>query len=99
MKETEYAAYWDEVAEISYIGENQILVFRKSAGTGDNSGDYSEYKNNPDIEINTTNVQIKGNDNIFYTANWEQNGYSYSIRLENGISREHLIDILDTILK
>ena len=43
VEETTYTSYWGELAEICYAGGGQIADLRTSAGTEDNSGDYTDY--------------------------------------------------------
>ena len=43
VEKTTYTSYWGELAEICYAGGGQIADLRTSAGTEDNSGDYTAY--------------------------------------------------------
>ncbi len=64
------------------------LILRKSAGTGDISGDYKEYS-----ETNTAStldesgtVEMMGNDGLIYKAIWEMGGYTYSATTGEGMA-------------
>lgn len=89
-----YIAYWKELAEIKYYGEEQTITVRKSIGSEDNSGDYTFYSIVHEITIDTNLVTIKGNEEKYNLAVWADNGYSYSIHLTNGISENELQDII-----
>lgn len=49
----EHTAYtaWGGLAEIDYAGEGQTALYRKSEGTGDNSGDYNKYEGKAEITL------------------------------------------------
>lgn len=95
VEQTEYTAYWQEMAQVSYAGEGQTLIYRKSVGEEDNSGDYTDYKNCINIEANHISAQLKGNGESYNLAIWNVDGYSYSIYSENGLSAEEFIKIID----
>ena len=94
-EQIEYTAYWQEMAQISYTGEGQTLIYRKSVGEEDNSGDYTDYQNCIEVEINTISVQLKGNAETFNLAIWNANGYSYSIQVGKGLSAEQFIELIE----
>lgn len=85
-EETVYVSYWNELAEITCTGGGQSAVFRKSAGTEDNSGDYSAYSSVREITIDSLTVTLKGGEEAYTLAVWSAGGYAYSIRLSDGIS-------------
>lgn len=92
---TVYVSYWNELAEIDYTGEGRTASFRKSPGTEDNSGDYNTYPEVKEIEAGQLTVTLKGGGGAYTLAVWSADGYSYSVRLSDGISESewrHLID-------
>ena len=68
VEHTEYTAYWQELAQVSYTGDDKTLIYRKSLGEEDNSGDYTNYENHLDIEVGRASVQLKGNGENFNLA-------------------------------
>ena len=93
-EETVYASYWNELAEITYTGEGQTAVFRKSPGAEDNSGDYNTYSAVREIHMGPLTATLKGSGEVYTLAVWSADGYAYSICLSNGISEsewQHLI--------
>lgn len=94
VEETVYASYWNELAEITYTGEGQTAIFRKSAGTEDNSGDYNTYSSVKEIHMGPLTATLKGGGAVYTLAVWSADGYAYSLCLSNGISEpewRHLI--------
>ena len=93
-EETVYTSYWNELAEITYTGEGQAAVFRKSPGAEDNSGDYNTYSAVREIHMGPLTATLKGSGEVYTLAVWSAEGYAYSLCLSNGISEsewQHLI--------
>lgn len=98
VEETIYTSYGGDLGEIVYIGENQSVVFRKSVGGEDNSGDYTEYDKMIHDRIAGNEIELRGNGELFYLAVWNRNGFSYSVGIKNGISETAFTDIIDSII-
>lgn len=96
VEQTAYTSYWQELAQVSYTGEGQTLLYRKSVGEEDNSGDYTDYETCIDVEVNHISVQLKGDADSFHLAVWHTDGYSYSLSVqsENGLSEAEFIKII-----
>ena len=78
--ETVYTAYPGPIAEIRYVGDAQSLTYRKTAGYGDPSGDYTAYENVWEAEVNGTAVTLKGDGGLCTLALWQADGYTGSLR-------------------
>lgn len=98
VKETIYTSYWGELGEVSYIGENQSVTLRKSVGDEDNSGDYTDYDNHINIDVNGIKIELRGEGHLFYLAVWNRNGFSYSVSVENGISETDFVNMAGSII-
>ncbi len=85
-KEQAYVAYWSELAQITYIGERQTAVFRKSVGSEDNSGDFNYYPTIKEMSVGTITATLKGNSDIFTLAVWSNDNFSYSLQISDGLS-------------
>ncbi|MDD4000317.1 MAG: hypothetical protein PHX62_05435 [Bacilli bacterium] len=96
VEKTAYNAYWKEFAEIKYIGTNQALTYRKSSGTDINSGDYTHYDVAINKELQDVTIEIKGTGDLYYTATWNNKGYSYSFFFDNGIYEAALVSLLES---
>ena len=83
--DTSYMSYWRELAQIEYRNGEQYAVFRKSAGTEDNSGDYSEYADITEIQVGGQTVTLKGNEGSYSLAVWTDGEFSYSLSLSPAI--------------
>lgn len=91
---TAYISYWNELAEITYTGGGQTAAFRKSKGTGDNSGDYSAYSAVKEISAGPLTATLKGSGETYTLAVWSADEYAYSIRLSEGISESEWRDLI-----
>lgn len=65
-------------SEDSALAESNEIRVRKMAGSGDASGDYTDYSLNK-LDVDGTEVTIGSTDGIVALATWERNGFSYSI--------------------
>lgn len=97
VEAVKYTSFWGEFAEIEYQGKNNTLTLRMAARSGDVSGDYSEYADIENHRINDYDITMKGNDGRYCLAVWEQEGYSYSVRITNGISEAELLEIVQSV--
>ncbi len=69
VEEQTYTVYWQKLAEILYSSGTQSAVFRKSAGTADNSGDYRVFEDTDTLALDEAAVTLKGNGGG-YTIPW-----------------------------
>ena len=79
VTETTYASYWGELAQISYVGEEQTVTLRVQPGSEDISGDYNNYAEISTVSINGRDVTFKGNAGTVSTAIWTSGGYCYAV--------------------
>lgn len=98
-EKTLYTYYSDmKIIEISYQGQGDSAIYRKSPGNEENSGDYNAYKDILTVNVSDISVEIKGNGNLYNLALWEKDGYSYSLNLQNAIDKNEYISILEKIV-
>lgn len=95
VMETSYTAYGKEMAEVTYTGETQSLVYRKTAGSTDPSGDYTAYSHVLVLELETGIVTLKGEEESYCLALWEDGTYSYSARASEGYSQDQWAQMLE----
>ncbi len=95
--EVTYISYWQELAEIVYVGSDDVISFRMSIGGEDNSGDYSEYEEVKSLQLEDYTVTIKGQDEKFNLAIWKHNGFSYSIKTHAGLSEMDLVEMIQSV--
>lgn len=89
-----YTSYWGEMAQIEYIGEGETAVFRKGMGTEDVSGDYNVYSNVKEITAGANTVTLKGENDIFTLAVWNDGEYSYSLDISSGLSEDEWTEMI-----
>lgn len=92
-----FSSYRKKTAQIDYTGKDQAVSFRMSAGKKDVSGDHNQYTSVKDIPSEDMNVTIKGDQDQYVLAVWQVRGYSYSIKLTNGISQDQMMEIVQSI--
>lgn len=95
VEQQEYRSYWNELAEIRYIGKTESLCYRKSLGTQDNSGDYNEYSRETTIPLSGCTVTLKGGTDGYVLAIWTDGTYAYSVSISVPMSE----DVFQTWLK
>lgn len=89
-----YTAY-DNLAELTYEGAGRTLCWRVSAGTEDNSGDYTDYARVEEQTIAGHRVTVKGNDDGVALALWSDGEQSYSLSAEPELTQEELTALLE----
>ena len=86
----------DDLAQIDYqVSDDQRISFRKSPGSDDNSGDYTEYTVVKNITVSDCTVTIKGANDTFRLAIWNHDGYAYSIWFSETVTQAELENILE----
>ena len=93
-EETTYCSYWNELAQVQYSGAGQTAAYRQSAGTEDNSGDYTAYGDVVEITAGGLDVALKGDGGVYALAVWTDGAFSYSLHLSQGVSEAGWLDIL-----
>ena len=93
-----YAVIEGKILEVQYYnGDNRGMVIRKSRGSEDISGDFNEFDNITETEVNGNTVTIKGSGDEFSLALWVSGDYSYSVSVSSGISENALKEIIEKI--
>lgn len=84
VTETVYLAFGSDMAEIRYCGETETAVLRKAVGIQDPSGDYTQYAEELDLDVDGTSVTLKGESGRYVLALWQDGDYAWSLRLSEG---------------
>lgn len=93
-EETTYCSYWNELAQIQYSGAGQTATYRQSAGTEDNSGDYTAYGDVAELAAGGLTVTLKGSGGAYVLAVWTDGSFSYSLGLSQGVTAEEWLTLL-----
>lgn len=90
----------DRLVEITYkdVKGQDIAKVRKAKAIDDISGDYKQYANIEKLAVGKDIVIVEGDNRSFCAAIWHKNGYSYSITLQEGVSRQAIGAIVADIL-
>ncbi|SFP48892.1 hypothetical protein SAMN05216343_10852 [Oscillibacter sp. PC13] len=92
-----YTVYWKTLAEISYTSSSASADYRKSPGSEDNSGDYTAYAAETELDANGCAVTLKGDGDTYALAVWSDGTYAYSLRLSPGLSADEWTPILSEL--
>lgn len=93
--ETRYTAYNGTLAEVTYLGENQSLTYRKLAGSADPSGDYTVYSHELVLELGAGTVTLKGEAGQYRLALWQDKAYSYFANTSQAYSEAEWTNMLE----
>lgn len=86
------------ILEIRYYDDSGTqLIIRKTRGSEDVSGDYTEYSDVSEIQTAAGTVTIKGSEGEYNLAVWTSGEYSYSVFAGSGLSEDELIKIVEKI--
>lgn len=90
-----------DMIEVKYSKEG-IDTFgyyiRKGRGEEEISGDYTEYKEVKEVNLEGRKVTLKGGAGKYSLAIWEENGFSYAISaLENPMTKDEMLEIVNKV--
>ena len=97
VTEVKYEAWPGGLAQVTYLGEEASLVFRKIPGDQDPSGDYTDYSQQTQITVDGRQVTLKGEDGGYVLALWEEDGYSCSMRASPACWEETWLRVLESM--
>ena len=87
----------NDFLQIIYRDNNDnSLSFRTAKVNYDISGDYNTYSNTETMKINSIDVTLKGNGNLYYGASWSHNGEAFSVYC-NGIQKDTMLAIIESV--
>lgn len=84
------------LVQISYLSENDEIVYRTEKTDADISGDYNVYDTVETEIINGVDTTLKGSDGVFYGAVWNDGEMSYSIGSTNGFEKDTIVKIVES---
>lgn len=97
ISDKEYFSYWGYMAEIDYMGKDEMVIYRKAKETNDISGDYNEYAVTDVMDIGGVEITLKGNGNLYSLAIWQNGEYSYSLYIDKGADKQEFSDMIKSI--
>lgn len=87
-----------EIIQVFYEkdGSDDNILIRKGTGSDDVSGDYNEYAETKEVQIEDVQVTEKGNDGTISLAIWKTDEYSYSVSVP-GMTEEEIATIIEQV--
>ncbi len=93
-----YRAMNDEMLEVIYVnGEDETGRVRKARGSEDISGDYNEYAETETVSVGGVDVLLKGDAGLVKLAVWTNDGYTYSVSVEAGLSADEMTALVSAV--
>lgn len=91
--------YDENMIEVTLMdGEDTVCYIRKSKGSGDISGDYSEYEVTETRTFNGMEISLKGDGDMWSLALWEKEGYTYAIGCQSHpMTFDQLCELIETV--
>lgn len=86
----------DDFIQIFFKNGDDEILYRMAEGTDNISGDYNIYKNTKTVNVNGTDVTMRGNENIT-GATWTSDGMSYSIMSDKKLSEAEMKKIISSV--
>lgn len=91
--EVRYTAFGTDMAQVQYVGDSQMLTFRKAPGSGDPSGDYTAYT---DV-VTVGDATLKGEDGGYRLAVWADGDYTCSLHSDVPMAAAEWETILESV--
>lgn len=95
-EETTYAAWFGDLAEITFSGAGRELTVRMAAGTDDPSSDYNVYQQTTDVSLAGGSATLKGENGRVSLAVWTDGEYAYSVSAEPAIAQEEMLRVMES---
>lgn len=93
-----YRAMNDEMIEVIYMnGEDETGRIRKARGSEDISGDYNEYAETETVSVGGIDVLLKGDAGLVKLAIWTNDGYTYSVSSEAGLTADEMTALVSAV--
>ena len=96
--EISYVDYFGEMAQITYGSDDTSVTLRKARDNEDISGDYNEYSAVSELRIDSVSIVLKGDGDTCSLALWQQDGFSYSLSVEPGVSEQEITMLVTDVL-
>ena len=93
-----YVSLWGSVAEVRYALPEGEASLRISGEPGDNSGDYNEYDVEETLEHGGATATLKGGDEGYQLATWDQGGQGVSLRFDTPVARDTLVTCVESAI-
>ena len=96
--EIEYVSLWGDIAEVRYLSDKGKACLRVSPKPGDNSGDYNDYKVVKTLAYGGVKATLKGTNEGYCLATWNQDGHGVSIGFDYPVSYDTLVSCVKSAI-
>ena len=97
--ETEYMTLGEGFAQITYLSDDDRLIYRKSTDKEDNSGNYNPYDYVGEVSVNDIKVTVKGTKEALNLAFWNDGTYEHSISVEKAADKGVMIKMIEEVMR
>lgn len=91
----------EDMIEVAYSKEEPFAIgysIRKARAEGDISGDFTEYSDIREVDFEGRKVTLKGKAGTYSLALWEENGFSYAVKVqEKPMTEEEILEIVKAV--
>ena len=99
LSETEYMTLGEGFAQITYLSDDDRLIYRKSTDKEDNSGNYNPYDYVGEISVNDIKVTVKRTKEALNLAFWNDGTYEHSIYVEKAVDKDVMIKMIEEVME
>ena len=78
-------------------GETRTACIRKALGTENLSGDPTDFEQMEEVSVGDIMVSMKGANDLYSLAVWNDDTYTYSVSLDTGVSQEELSQLVQSL--
>lgn len=82
------------VDEIIYQSENDKITYKTTKASEDLSKKNDSYEFMEIVDVDNTNIVLKGIGEVYYNAVWSDNFESFSITSDNGVEKSIMVDMV-----
>ena len=97
--ETEYMLLDAGFAQITYLSDDDRLIYRKSTDKEDNSGNYNPYDYVGEVSVNDIKVMVKGTKEALNLAIWNDGTYEHSISVEKAVDKDVMTKMVEEVME
>lgn len=85
------------IEAIFWNSADKEIRIRKAPGTEDISGDYTVYTQEQKLQAKDCEMTLKGEEDKVFLATWTEDGYTYSMYVEDGISADEMTEMAEQV--
>ena len=99
VSETEYMTLGEGFAQITYLSDDDRLIYRKSTDKEDNSGNYNPYDYVGEVSVNDIKATVKGTKDALNLAIWNDGTYEHSIYVEKAVDKDVMVKMIEEVIE